>query len=565
MQIDYKWDLKRVRAEGFELSDRPMTAGPYKSAEGCRQIADLLSDLPNFINYAEVQLKGKRGRHVWIKVPQLVSNPHIFVGYQPSGHVALLPAFEATNGHLGISGPSGSRKSTRLALILYQLIRLGFPVILIGFKAIDYILLAALKAAADSKTRLDPQGNRVGTTFSFVTLQPNVRCKGLTGLFQPDANVPIWLRAAQLLDALGQGGGVTDPARRFFRVCGQELLLRVPDWGSSIRDLHNRISTLRLNEKTAYNTAGFRNELAQLAAIEVANLPETHPAAVNLSKVIAENSVVYVDAYCQGAGETGSAFGGVVLDAAIAAKQKVDPTNSKRVVIPLDESQQLGRAQLKLKVEQTRGFNTSLMPVYHSASQFGAEDWESICMCRTRIICGAVPGGFTDQVLLPHMFGKKTIYPMSFSESDGVTLQISTGTTSGPVGGSVSFGTSSGDSKQKNVGFSEQEAFAWGPNETLELNADFEKSVLHVSPPCGLAQFGPKPIICEQPDLLLSFDEIRRISNDVLSDKRDTFIPGKCGATDHVLPELSHTAMEKRSALLKILDSAAARFRTRDR
>jgi hypothetical protein len=554
MRLRTPWNLKTARAAGFEFSDRPMTSGPLLTVSGVRQTSDALSSLPALAKFAEIEIKGaKPGTQIFLKTEAITSKPQIIAGYQTKGYPILLSALQATVGHLNVTGPSGSGKSTLLGLIIYQLIRLGFAVVLIGFKALDYILLACMKAAADSLTRVNALGKLLRGEFSLVTLDPDIPSRGISGLLEGDSKYPPYVRAARLLRGLGQVGGAQDPTRRYFNATGQAVLQKIGNLGNSMRDLAAKLNAQKLDRDTLYATAGLRHEIEQQAAIDVANIAPGDAADVNLSKIITEGGALLVDACSQVVGDVATAFGSLVFDSIVSEKRKVDPQNKTPLFVVIDEAQQMFRPQLKLAVEQTRGFNVRLLLAYHSPGQFGPEDWESVCMARTRIICGAVPGGALDQVLLPRLFGKEKIYPLHFGESLGESTSSSVTHSSGMFGRSISVGNSASQTDQTTFGFSEKDEFVWGPNETLELNCDAKKFVLHVSPPCDFADFGPKAIVCERGAVHLTESEIKHFTDLVLKETKNTTFAAK--AAPKQLPELSQTDAEKRSSFLRILDT----------
>lgn len=173
-------------------------------------------------------------------------------------------------------------------------------------------------------------------------------------------------------------------------------------------------------------------------------------------------------------------------------------------------------------------------------------------MARTRIITGAPPGGFTDQVLLPRSFGKEKVYSMNFGCGLGTTFTTTQQT--GPMG--TTFGTASGESEQTNYGFSEKDEFVFGPNETSELNNDPAKFVLHPSPGHGLSNFGGKPIICKRGEPHLTIDEIKMWSDRAFEATRQE--------TENVTPAdapsaaLSPEKEARRRTLLSILERIEA-------
>ena len=102
---------------------------------------------------------------------------------------------------------------------------------------------------------------------------------------------------------------------------------------------------------------------------------------------------------------------------------------------------------------------------------------------------------------------------------------------------------------------------AWSPNDTLDLNYDRDRFVAIVSPGAEFSHWGPKAVLCERGGSHISFEDVRRITDEALSDTQNTILPGSKSLSVGATPEMSPAIRSKRQNLLALLESTAVRIR----
>jgi hypothetical protein len=484
----------------------------------------------------------------------------VFLGYHVSGCPILLGVTKAMAGHMLILGPTQSGKSTTLASIVYQLLRLGYFVGGVSLKDTDPVLVGSMKAAADSLTRLDKDGNPHPVPFRFFSLKAGEFTEGFNALVEKGHAQPVWMRVAEMLVALGLGGADRDAARAYFIASAQALLQDVKEWGGSFRELKEKIDALKLDRDTRYSTAGLRHAIAQQAAIEQANFPDGHPLNIPLGDLMLQRGAFYASACYQDAGAVATATAGLLIKAIIAAKRRVCPDRNRKIVVWIDESQLISQILLKALIEQAASNGVVLIVVQHTLSQFGEDEWETMSMMQCRLIFGAVPGSSTDRHL-QHLFGTRRDFLFGFNRGSGASHTHTFTESEGPTGGTVSISQSDAHSRQAGSSLTEREIPAWGANDTLALNYDKELFVLQVSPGAEFAFFGDKAILCKRGGSHLSYDEMNRVTREVLADTANKILPGAAKPKLLEAPELSPELQTKRRAWLAAFEKTAAQVR----
>ena len=561
MHPHFHLDVDRIRAEGLCLIvGSRLTRGRLLRLKGHSRIAAGFSDLPTLAEYTEVEVVGMNGApSLFIATESILSYPQLFLGFHESGCPILLGVTKAMAGHVLILGPTQSGKSTTLASMVFQLSRLGYFVAGVSLKDTDSVLVGSMKAGADSLTRLDKDGKRHAVPFRFISLKAGEFTEGFNPLAQPGHDQPDWMRAGELLLALGMGGGEKDAARRYFTASAQAQLQLLKEWGGSFREMKEKLAALKQDRDTRYSTAGLRHEIDQQAAIEQANLPHGHSANIDLGELILQRGAVYFSACFQDAGAVATASAGLFVKAVIAAKRKVCPDRMKVLFLFIDEAQLFPLPLLKQMIEQAASNGVRLIIVVHNLSQFG-DEWESLSMTQVRILFGAVVGSPT-ALHLQHLFGTKREFLFGFNRGGGTSTSETFTESAGPMGKSVSLAKGRADSRQAGCSLTERDTQIFDENAVLALNYDKDRFVLQVSPGAEFAFFGEKAIICQRGGSHLSFDEINHVTREVLANTEHKILPGADQPKLLSAPELSPELQAKRRAWLAAFEKGAARVR----
>ena len=552
-----------VRAQGIQISvGTRQKKGRLLRLDGIRQTAFGLSDLISMANYSEVEIVGINGApSTFIATESLLSKPQVIVGYSERwGFPILLGASDVFKYHAALIGMTQGGKSTLLALILLQLSQLGFAIILFAMKCLDASLLASLWAACNSLTRLDEHNQPTKAPFYIYTLEPGMKTRGINVVPVIRSNVPSERAARSIMyRGLSQGGAEHDARRRFFSTYEFAMFQRLPEVGNSLAELAAKFAEMEQTQEEKRFSAGFQSEVGQLGYIEQANLPEDHPANIDVLTVLERGGAIVFDANIQDAGALGTANAALVLLMIAQLKRKHMPGRDCVIYVPIDESQKFNQELLKQLVEQLAGFSIRLLLCYHNLEQLG-ENQETLGMTQLKFIFNANPGGETDRYL-QSLHGTKTDYLFNFGGGDGYSINESVGETVSPTGTSISVTKGSGKSGQSNYGFSETEKPVWPPNATLELNGDTNLFVLSVNPGAECACYGPIPILCNRGGYHLTWAEVRAMSEAALKSDPHAFIPGAPQIRLLEAPELSQELREKRSRWITILRKSAENVR----
>jgi hypothetical protein len=550
-------DLKRIRAEGFSVSVGPhVHSDTTLLLDSPAKIAAGLSNLPGLLPYKQIAISFLSGMLCLIlSAAQVISNPQIWTGYhKPTGCPLLVGVKWAMEGLMTILGPTRSGKSSILALILWQLFRLGYPMMVIGLKSFEPLFAAMFKDGSEALTRIDGRtGELVGAPFEYCTLQPNLRTKGFNYHAQKGIFLPKWLEDSNLVQCLSSLADPNDPNQDYFRGSGFDLLQGLPERPVSFTDLHKRISRLKLNERKSYSTGGLRHKIGILAQIEQNNLSADDPFNINLARSYHRRGCVYVDVCFQDTGPVAPIVASLAAQAFVSNKRRNDPNPRHIAVLAIDEGQKFPRQHLKQLVEQVAGAGVRLITAYHDLSQLGAEDWPTIAMSQVRILNGAVPGSLTADHI-QNLFGTTEEYVLSFSAGDNKTS--SAGRTWGPVGESVTEGFAKG--VQNGVTLTPRESPTCRLNDILDLNYDSRQFVYMVSPGAELSYHGPKALMAERGPLPLSWDRVNELAAKTLTDSPDTFVPGQPRPK---LLSAAPIATDKRCAWVAILNETAEKIR----
>lgn len=543
---------------------RRLTKGSLLSFTSVFEIINGLSDRVTLSKFAEVEIVGNQGKpSTFVTTATLLQYPQIFTGYDEGGRPILLGITRTLVAHMAMLGTTRCGKTTCCALICYQLIRLGFPVVFLGNKTLDPMAYSTLLAACESKTRLDANLNKVSAPFRFITLQPNVRTSGFNYIAQISRDCyPMLLKAGNALQALNQGAAMDDRAGQFFAMSGVELLKSAP-WGDSWRDLDAAIRKMRLDRDATYATSGLRNAISQMAANEALNIPSSHPAHVDLEWLIQENGALYFEGSGFDNGDLGGAGTALVYQAVVAAKRWVDPMNQKRLFVFIDEAQTFPRLLLRKTIEQAAGQKITLFIAAHTAEQFGVEDFPTIAQTGVTAIFSALQGARTEHYLR-ESFGTKKVYRISV----GWTSAFSTGgahSESGSSDGRSGESDSTQWNQQQgiNIGLAEHEVIAWTSHDTALLNDSPGAFVIRVAPRDELVtlEVGGNRAIAAGPPL--PYSEIDRIVNKVTEETPHTFLPGKphrkalgSSASPENSPERDRALEKLRQAALRLQHTA---------
>jgi hypothetical protein len=532
------------------------TSGSLLTLSSPEETAYGLSDPVNLNKFAEVEIRGlDGGKTLYLLTPDLISQPQIIIGYHAeTGEALLVGALKASRGNIAVIGQSQSGKSTWSGLIAMQLLRLGYFAAGASLKDTDPNFVASMKSGADDRTRLDSNNNLVAAPFALLSLKPNEPTNGCNYLLQNDPDRPLSIRAGELLLALGQGGSEKDPTRRFFEFSQLFVLLLLTDFGQSFRELYAKLKALKLDRDTRYAAAALFHEVAQLAAIEAANLPEGHPANIDLIEMIKGRGAVYLSACYQDVGAVAIAWAGLMIKAIVSAKRKLDPSNQTLIWVFIDEAQLFPLPFLKQLIEQCAANGIRLLIAFHNLDQF-KDDWESLCMMQVQIIFSAAPGSSTARYV-EYLFGTKKEYIPSFSNSDGTSDGITH--SSGPLGDSVAISNSV--SANSGVTLTEREVLRWGPNNTLALNFRRGEFIYYQNPGAELAQW-PTAVVGRRCPLHISVAEIKRLTHEAIHNTPNTILPGRKAQAPLALPALPPELEAKRLCFLEAFNNAATRIR----
>lgn len=548
--------MRGMWIQGLRISvGAPLTPERPLRVTNHMEASHAVSDLLALAGYSEVEFIHPSGRpSTFIATDGLITNPQIFVGFHEStGFPLLLGVKGAMEGHLTIIGPTRSGKSTTIGSMSFQCSCLGFPVFIIGIKSPDPVLLASLKLACESLTRVGASGKPQPVPFNFFSLQSGIK----TGKFNYHAQTqftsqPKWLKAGMLVQALMPGGSTADATKRYFETYAQQFLQSF-NWGDSFREQHANASKLKQGRDAQYATAGILNEISRLGQIEQVNPLATDPASIKLDEIIDTRGGVYFDCSFQDVGATATAFAAIVALAIIAVKRAICPDRDKRIVVFIDEAQMFPRGLLKQLIEQAAGSGVILVLAYHTLDQMG-DDAETISMTQSRMIFGAVPGGSTDRHL-QHLFGNHKVYRINFSEAAGISNSL--GASYGP--GGITITESTVTSRNSSFGLTEVDEPVWTPDHTLRLNDNRDQFVLQVSPGTEFAQFGPSAILASRGGTHLSFDTINKTAQEALKDGPQTQLPTNPTPALIQAPSLSQEPAEKRSVWLTAFRQLAER------
>lgn len=514
-----------MRSANFEVSvNQPLGPGRILYVAGIKQASRALSNLPTLSRFSQIAIRSKRGKLVlYIGVARLIERPQIIIGFD-SQDFPLLLGLQSIEGHLTLIGQTRSGKTQLAALILFQLNRLGICVIAIGCKAVDNLLIASLKAACDSPTRLDANGNRVRAKYEFCTLQPGVRTMAFNPLAQQrPPHSQFTIEAANFNRAFIAGNPAINPASRYF--AGESLRLLLRCWpASSMRELAAKIERLKLNRDEKYSTAAIRNEILQFASIDQLNRPISDPLSINVATSIHSGGAIYIDCNAQDAGTLATPFASASVQSAITTKRAIAPGRSTIIIILIDEFQIFSREYGKQLIEQASSSGIILILIYHTLDQMG-EDAETISMTQARIILGAVPGGSTDRHL-QHLFGTREILRPSFGQVAGRSKTSNFSQSQGPIGTTITYGTGDANSQQSNITMTPDEDAVWKINDTLRLNNNREEYVCSAYPGAELTQWGGA-VLGIRDEAHFSFDEINKIANDTLQNASNTYLPSQ--------------------------------------
>jgi hypothetical protein len=559
MKNYFCWDLEKVRAQGIEIAiGTRLTTGPLLRLKGLKRAARGLSNLVRLAKFAEVEIVGINGApSTFITTCSLISKPQVIVGYHDTyGFPVLLGAIEVLKSHAALIGMTQGGKSTLLALIIYQLSRLGFPVFLISMKTLDEVLVASLKAACDSHTRLDSKGQLMTAPFMIYTLEPGKKTRGINVM--PAIRSTVMSESAIrpiLFRGLSEGGAERDPRQRFFDTFASAMLQRIPELGESLQELAGKLDALDQTQEEKRFGAGLQSEVKQQGSIEQANLPESHPSNIDILSVLKKGGAVIFDACFQDTGLLGTANAALVLLMIVQLKRKHMPSRDVILYLPIDESQKFNQELLKQLIEQLAGFGIRLILCYHNLEQLG-ENQETIGMTQVKFVFNANPGGETDKYL-QSLHGTKTAYNFNHGNSEGSNTSESVTETSGPSGCSIGISTGSGQSQQSNCGFSETEKLAWPPNATLRLNSDPNLFVLSINPGAEFACYGTLPILCNRGGFHLTWQEVKELNEAALNSDPDAFIPGAPQIKLLPAPDLTPALAEQRARWSAILRACA--------
>jgi hypothetical protein len=540
IKIPRKPKLDRMRREGFDVSvNTPLDGGRILHAVGIKDAADKLTDLATLSKYSQIAIRATWSLLTFfIGVAQLLERPQVIIGFHHTGFPLLL-GLKALEGHLTILGQTRTGKTQLVALIIYQLCRLGFTVIIIGCKALDNLLLASAKAGVESKTRLNASGELTGGILEFSTLQPGIPTMSFNPFAQKVSRYtqPI-IEAGNLVRAVTAGNPASNPLVRYYAGAGVEMIVKVPR-SSSAKELIDNIDKLKLNKDEQYRIAGVRTEIKLMSHFQQMNLPISDPSSIDLARAVREQRAVYIDCNAQDTGTLATPVAGMTLQAVIAAQRAESPSRAQRTFVVVDEAQVMPREALKIQVEQSASAGISLILLYHTLAQMG-EEAETISMTQAKIILGAEAGGVTDRYL-QNLFGTQIVGRRSLNLSTSKNATYSFSESAGPAGLSITNGITAAEAKMIGFAIAETEEQVWKINETLALNDDREQFVYIVSPGAELSHWGGA-IVGIRDGMHLTFDEINRVAEDTLRNLPNTYIANAKPSPRAPAPTMSTTS-----------------------
>lgn len=463
MSKKHPYDLEKIKRQGLEIGiGRRVRSGRLLRLKGLRKTARGLSNRPLLGRYSEVEIVGLNGGlSLFIPTKCLTDNPHIILAYhEATGCAILIGVIEAIKGHLLLMGLTQAGKSSVMGLIAYQLIRLGYFCVYVGMKAWDPVVVGYLRAASESKTRIDEKGKLSSAPFAHYTLQPNTKTRGVNCVAQKHFRLPRWLQSAILRRSMGPSEGEKHPERRYFETSEQAALQKMPAWGSSYRELRVNFDKVKQTTEQHKATSGLRNELEQLAEIEQANLPLEHPANIDIAKLLKQKGVILFDACYQDTGSVGTANAADFVQTLIFIKRQIAPDRNLLIFIFVDECQKFFLSLMAQIIEQVAGFGIRMVLSCHNHLQLN-DFSETISMTQGRVFFSAVPGGETDRHI-QNLFGTTKEFVPSLSAGDNTSK--SNGVSFGPSGVSYSSNTSTG--AQHGISLTEHETQAWPLNRT---------------------------------------------------------------------------------------------------
>jgi hypothetical protein len=553
MTQDIHLDVEKARQEGLVVSvGRRISNGKLKTVSGPRDTQDIVTDAVELRKYKEIEVKGLRGTpSMFILVETLISFPQIFYAYsKTSGLPIFLGIKRALEGLMLILGMPRTGKSTKMAEMFRAFARHGIPSFFVGCKEFDPTIVAGGKSGADAYTRFDAAGRAARGRFTYASMQPGLPTAVFNWLMQKFPDVPPSLIVANWLLAIGQDGGASDLAQRFFAGSSHQLFLKTGFKGS-FKHLDASLERLKLDRDTLYSTAAARHIISQLASLEI-DIPKDHPAQLDIGSLILEKAAVYYDPSYMDTAHLAVANAGLFVNAVVFAKRRVLPGRERLIALFVDECHQFPRSFLLQLVSQCASSGIRLIMSWHALGQMG-DEWEQLSMAQVRVIFGALAGSKTEEHLV-HLSGTKKDYTLNFG--DNVGNGRNEGVTSGPGGVSVSSGVSSSQGSQ--FGFAERDVNVWKSSDTQSLNYNRNESVIAICPGAELAHVGASPIVCESGGLQLSSAEIEHFTQEALNETARTFSAVSDRPTTNLLPPMSAEMAEKRKHFLAVLNAAAA-------
>lgn len=534
-----------------------LTSGSLLRLSSPHEIADGLSDLPKLLEngYSEIEITGFRGGPtIYIPVKTVLDFPQVFVGYAEDGSPILLGVTDVFKGHCTVLGQTGSGKTTFVALILYQLIRLGFCCLVLGNKIFDPTLYGPTRSACAALTRRDDHGQPVAAPFRFATLAPGYKTSGLNYIEQVDrGDATRLMKASRLLDAFSLGATPDDPNRQFF--WGQALrLFQSTPWGNTFQEFDTTIEGMRLDRDTTYATSGARDLVHNAGANPMLNLTRDNPATIDFEWLIPRGGAVYIEAAGLEVGQIGASASALGLQAFCSAKSKVDPLNQQIAFVVIDEAQTFPRVLLRNAINQCRALGIRVIFMAHSAQQFG-DDYEILAQTQISVFFSALPGSSSERYLQAS-FGTRTDYDLTFNQNEGEGEGESTSINSDGV---TTESTQRNSQNGRTFGITQRRDVPnWTSDDTKELNDNPLAGTIRVSPRQEFVVLDPggNRLTCVGPPM--PFSQINRMALSVTEDSPYTFLPG----SDQEKTKAKQIAdAPEREPLLKKLQQAAERIR----
>lgn len=307
------------------------------------------------------------------------SNAHeqdsVFFGQVRSDSSPILLQLSSLERHLWLAGGTGSGKTTYLMVLIEQLILRGYSVMCLDLKADTFELLRTLSIASRRASGSIPFWyftNRPGWSTHFYC----VFTQSWWPMLSPGQRTDVLLSAMGLIYSRVYGMSYfSDSTYALLDFVNQKY----PDI-RSFKELNDRITYEIRHAKSHELSNAVKRDgehvaliIRRLATVELLNPCSSHSptavgAAMDISRCFQQQTVCYWDLNSLIA-QTGSAeIGRIVFGSTLAAATTQRVRNNKLVIV-IDEFQQLGSASLtQLALRQARSLGISIILANQTAA-----------------------------------------------------------------------------------------------------------------------------------------------------------------------------------------------------